>query len=180
MLLSIQQRYILELLKKTGYMRYNQLYILTREYFKRSEMELEISAKRMEIMLHQMKNINVRMDEDVVRLSLSEPNLLRLEAIDIMLELTDGHVLDFKTRLDYPEILKFISEDEHTRPITVAVLPDDSTTAAETVEDYKAKRMVWFSVDGQLPCQLQLPKKHFFAERQKDSSHKFYGCKDTE
>ena len=48
MLLSIQQRYILELLKKTGYMRYNQLYILTREYFKRSEMELEISAKRMD------------------------------------------------------------------------------------------------------------------------------------
>lgn len=180
MLLSIQQRYILELLKKTGYMRYNQLYILTREYFKRSEMELEISAKRMEVMLNQMRNINVKIDGDVVRLSLSEPNILRLEAIDIMLELTDGHVLDFKTRLDYPEILKFISEDEHAKAITVAVLPDDSTTAAEIVEAYKAKRMVWFSVDGQLPGQLQFPKKHFFAERQKDSSHKFYGCKDTE
>ena len=132
------------------------------------------------IMLHQMRNINVRMDGDVVRLSLSEPNLLRLEAIDIMLELTDGHVLDFKARLDYPEILKFISEDEYAKAITVAVLPDDSATAAEIVEDYNGKRMVWFSVNGQLQGQLQLPKKHFFAERQKDSSHKFYGCKDTE
>ena len=54
MLLSIQQRYILDTLRKLGCMRRDQLLILTRERFRRSD--LVISERRMEAMLRQLRN----------------------------------------------------------------------------------------------------------------------------
>ena len=95
MLLSIQQRYILEAIRKLGCMRRDQLLILTRERFRRSD--LIISERRMEAMLRQLRNgvADFRLEGDLVTCTQALPNAQRLEAIDVMLELTGGTPLDF-------------------------------------------------------------------------------------
>ncbi len=40
---------------------------------------------------------------------------------------------------------------------------------------HRAERIVWISDTGAIPQGLALPPKHFFAARQPDGSHRFYG-----
>ena len=51
MLLSVQQKYILEILRRTGCIRRRQLFPLVREKFR--PMGVEISEHRLEVMLRQ-------------------------------------------------------------------------------------------------------------------------------
>ena len=66
MLLSIQQKYIMEVLRKLGYVRREQLHILVREKFRRPDME--ITAARMEAMLRQLRYAmgDIRLDDSAV------------------------------------------------------------------------------------------------------------------
>ena len=56
MLLSIQQRYILETLRKLRCVRISQMLILTREEFRPKG--IEISQRRMDAMLQQLRSFN--------------------------------------------------------------------------------------------------------------------------
>ena len=121
MLLSIQQKYILEILRKLGYVRRRQLETLIREKFRRPD--LEISGARLDAMLRQLRTGtgDVRVDSEFVWISGVQPNALRMEAVDVMLELAEGNPADFTTRVERPAILRF-SWGNDLRLFTVAAL----------------------------------------------------------
>ena len=158
MLLSIQQKYILEVLRKLGCIRKKQLLLMTQEKFRRPD--IEVTETRMDAMLRQLRTGtgSVFWEGGLVCLSCPQPDSLRLEAIDVMLEL--------------PGILRFSWGDD-LRLFTVAEL---SAPIRPTVEALASqKRMIWISESGVPPEGLTLPPRHFFAARQPDGSHRFYG-----
>ena len=168
MILSVQQKYIMEILRKMGYVRCGQVQALVRGKFP----EIEISDLRMDTMLRQLRHAttDVRIDNNAIWLGDAKPDLRRLEAADIMLELTEGRPLDFSTTVKTPEILRFTLEGNSLRLFTVAVI---SAPMAQAVD--RPGRTVWISENGTAPPGLALPPKHFFAARQPDGSHRFYG-----
>lgn len=172
MLLSIQQKYILEVLRKLGCIRKKQLLLMTQEKFRRPDME--VTETRMDAMLRQLRTGtgSVFWEGGLVCLSCPQPDSLRLEAIDVMLELAEGKPEDFTTRVERPGILRFSWGDD-LRLFTVAEL---SAPIRPTVEALASqKRMIWISESGVPPEGLTLPPRHFFAARQPDGSHRFYG-----
>lgn len=174
MFLSIQQRYILELLRKAGYLRCQQLLILTREKFR--PQGIEITEIQMETMLRQLRNgTDIRLSGDVVQCSMSEPDPYRLEAIDIMLELSGGRQQDFKVHLPAPAVLRFAYGEDKLKIMTVALMSGGDSALPDIMERHRAERIVWFTEDGALPEELMLPAKHFFAARQPDGTHRYYG-----
>ena len=81
MLLSIQQKYILEVLRKLRVLRREQLAALVRGKFQRPG--FEITDARMEAMLRQLRSGmgDVCLDGQFVLLSGASPNSLLLEAL---------------------------------------------------------------------------------------------------
>ena len=173
MLLSIQQKYIVEILRKLGYVRREQLHILVREKFRRPD--LEITAARMEAMLRQLRYAmgDIRLDGSAVWLGETQPDFRRLEAVDVMLELAEGRPQDFSVRCQRPELLRFSLEGSSLRLFTVATLSDPLHNGTQARDS--PGRIVWISDSGAPPDGLTLPPKHFFAARQPDGSHRFYG-----
>ena len=172
MLLSIQQKFILEVLRKLGCIRKKQLLLMTQEKFRRPD--IEVTETRMDAMLRQLRTGtgSVFWEGGLVCLSCPQPDSLRLEAIDVMLELAEGKPEDFTTRVERPGILRFSWGDD-LRLFTVAEL---SAPIRPTVEALASqKRMIWISESGVPPEGLTLPPRHFFAARQPDGSHRFYG-----
>ena len=171
MLLSIQQKYILEVLRKLGYIRRQQLQMLVQGKFS----EIRISGQRMEAMLRQLRYAvgDVRLDAGAVWLGDTQPDFRRLEAVDVMLELAEGHPQDFSVRCQSPELLRFSLEGSTLRLFTVATLSDPLHSSAQVRGS--PGRTVWISDSGAAPSGLTLPPKHFFAARQPDGSHRFYG-----
>lgn len=171
MLLSIQQKFILDTLRKLRCVRRRQLHALVRGQFN----DLDVSVARMNAMLRQLRMCvgEIRLDNNLVFLSDAQPNALRLEAIDIMLELAEGMPQDFTTRLESPQLLRFTLNGGSLRLFTVALL----THAVDTQQAARGwlERIVWISASGTAPEGLVLPPKHFFAARQADGSHRFYG-----
>lgn len=177
MMLSVQQRFILDVLRNLGCIRRDQLLILTREKFRRDD--LVISETRMDTMLRQLRYgmENFRLEGNLVKLSQSPPDTQRLEAIDVMLELTCGLPLDFNARLRRPVLLQFTWEQSPgtERPFTVAAMPAMEPERTERLAQYRCARVIWFC-DGGLPDGLTLPDKHFIAVRKPDGTHGFYGA----
>ena len=107
----------------------------------------------------------------MVWLSTAQPDARRLEAIDVMLELTGGKPQEFNASREPPRLLRFAYGDD-LRPFTVASL---DAAPAGLLERGRAERIIWIADSGEPPKGLTLPPKHFFAARQQDSSHRFYG-----
>lgn len=171
-LLSVQQKYILEVLRKLGCIYRRQLAALVRARFQQPD--LEISDARLDIMLRQLRagTGGVFLDGGLVRLSGARSDALRLEAVDVMLELAEEKPEDFTTRVECPSILRFSWGDD-LRLFTVAEL---SAPIRSTIEPLaQEKRGVWLTESGVVPEDLSLPPKHFFAARLGDGSHRFYG-----
>lgn len=171
MFLSIQQKFILDTLKKLNCVRRRQLHALVRGRFQQDG--FEITQARMDAMLRQLRTgmADVRMDRELVWLSAAQPDARRLEAIDVMIELTGGKPQEFSASRETPRLLRFAYGDD-LRPFTVVSL---DAAPAELLERGRAERIVWITDSGTPPQGLALPPKHFFAARQPDGSHRFYG-----
>ena len=171
MLLSTQQKFILDALRTLNCVRRRQLHALVRGRFQQDS--IAITQARMEAMLRQLRMgmADVRMDDGLVWLFNAQPDGRRLEAIDVMLELTGGKPEEFSASREPPRLLRFAFGDE-LRLFTVASL---DTAPAGLLERGRAERIVWISDTGAIPQGLALPPKHFFAARQPDGSHRFYG-----
>ena len=173
MILTTHQKFVLDTLKKLGCVRQRQLHVLVRERFRQSD--LEITRARMDAMLRQMRmgTADVRLDDELVWLSQYEPNYRRLEAIDVMIELTRGKAQNFSARLEPPCLLRFaFGENNGLKLFTVA---SADISPPELLEQARKERVIWISDGGAPPKGLTLPPKHFFAARQSDGSHRFYG-----
>ena len=136
MFLSMQQKFILDTLKKLNCVRRRQLHTLVRGQFQQDG--FEITQTRMDTMLRQLRvgTADVRLDDGLVWLSNAQPDARRLEAIDVMLELTGGRPREFSTSREPPRLLRFAYGDD-LRPFTVASL---NAAPAELLERSKAER----------------------------------------
>ncbi len=173
MLLSTQQKFILEALKKLGCVRRRQLHALVRGRFQADY--FEITQARMDAMLRQLRvgTVDVGMDDGMVWLGDERPDCRRLEAIDVMVELTGGKPQLFSAKVEPPRLLRFAyGGDDSLRLFTVASL---EASLPGLLERARGERVVWISDSGEAPKGLSLPPKYFFAARQQDGSHRFYG-----
>lgn len=175
MLLSIQQQYILELVQKLGYIRQRQLHTLARWQFQ--PRGRNISEAGMSAMLHQLKacHQDIRLDSDSVWIAGAKADPRLLEAVDVMLELSGDTPVDFRRESSEPLLLRFILDGSKVRPFAVADLAAGSPC---TVTRQRMERVVWISDSGVISPGLTLPPKHFFAARQADGSHRFYGSEE--
>ena len=158
MLLSNQQKYILEILKEFKYLRVRQLHAMVRTHYRAQG--IEIDARRMEIMLRQMR---------------TGPRLL--EALDVMLELTKAQPGFYsKDGLHEPFLLRFTGNGKGAGYLfSVAWL--DAATHIATVPRMKGERIIWISESNSFG-EINLPRHHFFAVRQEDGTHRFFGSNE--
>lgn len=176
MFLSVQQKYIVETVRKLGCLRREQLLVLTREKSRRPD--LVLTDQRLDTMLRQLRFgvESIRLEGDIVRLPDVEPDPRLMEAIDVMLELSEGRPLDFHTVRDVPFLLRFSLGGDTLRLFSMAdlLLPD----LPERTQRRRMERIVWIAEDGRAPVDLILPRRHFFAVRQQDGTHRFYGSNE--
>lgn len=170
MLLTMKQRYVVDVLNRLGCLRRDQLYILTRDHFKTEDYTL--SEYQMDEILRQLPFLvnEIRVENGVVRLSDHKPEPLRLEAINVMLELSNGYPIRFSAVHDEDILLRFALGSDPPRQYTVATYSD----AAAEVET--GKNIVWISLKRLMPENLSLAKQQFYAQCQKDGSHRFFGA----
>ena len=173
MLLSNQQKYILDALRKLGCVREDQLHALVRGKFQRPG--FAVREEHMTTMLRQLRSGlgDFHVDGGFVYLARGQPDAARLEAIDVMLELSEGVPQDFTTKLETPRLLRFALGGDKLRLFSVALL--SCTADPQHISRERSERIVWISNSGTPPQGLILPPKHFFAARQEDGSHRFYG-----
>ncbi len=173
MLLSVQQKYILAVLRELGCLRKRQLCVLVRGHF--DWPDLETAQRRVDAMLRQLRSGfgELSTDAEFVWLGNALPDAHHLEAVDVMLELSEGRPQDFSMRCQSPEILRFALDGNSLRLFTVATLSDPLRSGGLARDS--PGRVVWISDSGIPPDKLALPPKHFFAARQPDGSHRFYG-----
>lgn len=146
MLLSIQQRYILEVLRKLGCVRRDQLHALVRGKFQSPN--FKINDIRMSAMLRQLRSGlgDFRMDGDCVCLARGQPDVSRLVAIDIMLELSEGDPQGFNVKADSPRLLRFALGGDKLKLFSVAQLSHISDP--QQLQRERLERIVWISDSG--------------------------------
>lgn len=173
MLLSRQQKYILEVLKQLKCLRFGQLHALVRAHYRAQG--VEIGEERMAVMLRQLQTLTnfIRIQDGIVSYGDREADPRRLEAVDVMLELTEAKPVFYSVeRLRAPLLLRFFGGEEGTGYLfSVAWL--DAATGPAAVPRMKGERIIWLS-----DCAtevLTLPRHQFFAARQEDGTHRFYG-----
>ena len=173
MLMSVQQKYILEVLRKLGCVRQDQLHALVRGKFQRQD--FEIGEARMMAMLRQLRSGlgDFHVDGNFVYLARDQPDTARLEAIDVMLELGEGAPQGFTVKVDSPRLLRFTLGGDKLKLFSVAKL--SHVSEPQQLQRERSERIVWISDSSTPPEGLVLPPKHFFAARQTDGSHRFYG-----
>lgn len=179
MLLSNQQKYILDTLKQFKYLRVRQLYALVQAHYRAQG--IEISERRMDIMLRQMRTGTnyVWLRGDVVSYGDRKADPRLLEALDVMLELTKAQP-GFYSRdgLREPFLLRFSGNDKGAGYLfSVAWL--DAATHVAAVARMKGERIIWIS-EHESFGELELPRHHFFAVRQTDGTHRFFGSNEPE
>lgn len=179
MLLSNQQKYILEILKEFKYLRVRQLYALVQAHYRTQG--IKIDERRMEIMLRQMRTGTnyVWLRGDVVSYGDRRIDPRLLEALDVMLELTKAQPGFYsKDGLHEPFLLRFTGNGKGAGYLfSVAWL--DAATHIATVPRMKGERIIWISESGSFG-EIDLPRHHFFAARQKDGTHRFFGSNEPE
>lgn len=175
MLLSIQQKDILQLLRELGCLHERQILAFLRSKYPSGKRELSLVA--VQTMLRQLRHLrgDICLKDGLVFLHGQKVSSLHLEAVDVALELTGG-VPEHPRRGAAPVLLHFSLVGERIRLFTVAQMTGPSSIQA--VQRVPMEHIIWISESGQIPEGLTLPAKHFFAARTKDGPHRFYGSQE--
>ena len=176
MLLSIQQKYILSLLREFRCLRKRQMAAFVQSRF--CQMDLNITEKRLEVMLRQLRACvgDMRMDGDLVFFGKTLPDATQLEAVDVMLELCGGAPKEYSTRVNRPFLLRFVFGDMQVKTFTV--VPASELASLSELTRQKSERFIWLSGPLTYPEEILLPPKSYLAVRQADGTHRFYGSEE--
>lgn len=175
MLLSKPQKYMIEILKELKCLRVSQLHALTRNAF---QPQMNIEPRHTEIMLRQLRTVTnvVRIKEDIVSYGERPPDTRLLEAVDVMLELTESKPSYFSCQgLSLPRLLCFTLEGTL---FSVAWL--DTPMQIVTVSRMKRECIIWLSNTIKPETLGVLPQHHFFAQLQNDHSHRYFGSTELQ
>lgn len=175
MLLSIQQKETLHLLRELGCLHERQLLTLLRGKYSSGGRELSLVA--VQTMLRQLRHLrgDICLKDGLGFLHSQKVSPLHLEAVDVALELTGG-APEHLRRGAPPVLLRFSLSGEHIRLFTVAQLTGPSSVQA--VQRVPMEHIIWISETGRIPEGLTLPEKHFFAARTNDGTHRFFSSQE--
>lgn len=179
MILTNQQKFIVEALKQLKYLRISQLHAMLQAHY--GPQGVEIGEHRLNVMLRQLRTASnfVFLQKDLVTYGHREISEHYLEAIDVMLELTENAPIFYSCdRLEAPCLLRFGGGGEMLGllfSITWLDIPGRIATAPRM----KGERIIWIT-DCVDVGSIVLPKHHFFARRQQDGTHRFYGSSEPE
>lgn len=170
MLITKQQRLILDALERLGGLRQEQIISLIRPVFCAEKPEaapkIAAAARR------QFSNCNIRLCDNggVVHLQGAQrPNSELLDAIDVMLQLAGAGLTDY-WKGKAPVLLRFCVQAQKVRAFSVASYGPDVFTAA-----FPPHERVILLFDGQSqPQALPVSNKQFIAVRQEDGTYRFY------
>lgn len=179
MILTKQQKYILDAIKQLKYARVRQLHALVRTHF--AAQGVEIGEHRMGVMLRQLRtaSTSIFLQKDLVLFGHREISERYLEAIDIMLELTKNAPIFYSCeRLLDPVLLRF-GGDGDMLGLLFSVTHLDIPGRIATAPRMKGERIIWISDSVDIGG-ITLPKHHFFAQRQQNGTHRFYGSMEPE
>ena len=179
MLLSKPQKYMIDTLKELKYLRISQLHALTRNAF---QPQMNIAPHHTEVMLRQLRTVTnvVRIKEDIVSYGERSPDARLLEAIDVMLELTENTPSYFSCHgLLSPRLLCFTGSNELEGTLfSVAWL--ETPMQIVTIARMKGERIIWLSNTITPEALGVLPQHHFFAQLQNDDSHHYFGSMELQ
>ena len=163
MLLTNQQKCIMEILGKVGCIRRNQLLALL--YGKYRERVMTMRPEHLTPMLRQLSGIShaVCVEDDVIRLITKTANPLLLESIDVMLEITGGCPLQFSIPTSLPALLCFLYGDELTA-YYVTALTAEREPSFRRIEIGEKERLIWLPEHSLALQGKELPDRQIIAQ----------------
>lgn len=179
MLISKQQQYMLDVLHRLGSIREDQLAILLKTRFFPDGKLLPHGFVNTLLRQFACCNIDLRLDRNVVSLphKVSDPNLL--EAIDIMLELSQNSPLEFWAAETGPVLLRFSVAGKRISLFAVLHEDDLKGTDVRAPPSLGPTERVVILLSGEgRPPDFHVPNTQFYALRQKDGTHRFF-AKET-
>ena len=169
MLLTKQQRFLLDALKRTGGLREDQMIALLRPAF--CGEKPEIAPCVVEAALRQLRGMSVvlREKDKVYWLGRDPPDRDLLDAVDVMNQLSGGAPIEY-WRAKAPILLRFYVQEKKVRAFSVVNESADLRDA-----DFPLNERIILLFDGQgQPKALPVSNKQFIAVRQKDGGFRFY------
>ena len=169
MLLSIQQKYLLNVIQKLGCARREQLYRLFCPAFCVDNPDVTEAVAG--AALHRLRTTcqQLRETDGVFHLTNTKPDGDLLETIDVMIELSRSKPLDFR-RAEPPVLLWFSVQEYKVRRF--AILRHD---AVWDIPRFGSHERVILLFDGRGQAQpLPVSNKQFVAVRQGDGSHRYF------
>lgn len=173
MLVTKQQTFLCETLDLLGGARLDQLAALIRPVFCLEQPD--IAPRVVDTALRQLhhRNVEIIRDGDLAYYPGKKPDPLFLDAVDVMLELTEANPVSF-FRDSPPILLRFSAQEEKVRLFCVMAQGADLYGA----KIYDTERVILL-FDGRSQAQaLPVSNKQFLAVRQSDRRHRFYALTD--
>lgn len=170
MLITKQQRLILDALERLGGLRQEQITSLLRTVF--CAEKPEAASRIVAAALRQLSNCNVRLcnNSGVIYLQgAQKPDLKLLDAVDVMLQLAGDRLADY-WKGKAPLLLRFCVQAQKARAFSVASYGSDVFNAA-----FPPHERIILLFDGQSqPQALPVSNKQFIAGRQEDGTYRFF------
>lgn len=174
MLLTKEQRYLLEVLDKLGSLRRDQLTALICAKFCTGQPE---RAQRLtDAMLRQLQFGNAALCIDGENISLPNIKLepLRCEAVSVMLELSQSAPLDFSARQRPPALLRFSTAGKRITLFAVLTADAWNNPLRPPPKLSPMERVILLPTGGDVPQAIPVPNKCFLAVLQEDGTHRFF------
>ena len=170
MLITKQQRFLLDALERLGGLREAQMISLLRPVFcaKKPDAAPQIVAAA----LHQLSNGSIRLCDDggVIRFhGAKRPDGKLLDAVDVMLQLAGVGLTDY-WKCNPPVLLRFCVQAQKVRTFSVA---EYGPNVFNTTFPPHERIILLFDGQGQ-PQALHASNKQFIAVRQEDGTHRFF------
>ncbi len=169
MLLTKQQRYVLEVLDRLPCIKISQLTVLINSKFHANFTD-DFTQK----ILRQMQYLNCKLTviDDVVLRVNSNTEPLVLEAVDVMLELSKGEVLDFKSQVEQGILLKFSTVNSGKKAFFTVISEKHLNNTSLKFSEFE--KVIILSSGGETVKNCIIPSKTFLAVRQENDTHKYF------
>ena len=171
MLLTKQQKYLLAVLEKRGCAEQRQLAALLQKTFAFSSIDNAVRVTAACVRQMQMGGLLQIADGTVTQIG-AQPSAQRIEAIDVMLELSAAQPQDFYA-VDQHILLRFSLGEPSFKQFAI-VSGSDPPPEREIRQDEK---IIVLLPDGIRPEALPYTRSVIFAIRQENGTHRFFARK---
>jgi len=177
-LLSKQQKYILDCLNTLGCLRKSQLEAMLKARFFPEGQAMREGWLNNQLRLLSYGNCELVREGETVSLPGRENGPQALEAIDVMLELSGGKPLEPHISAPGPVLLRFAVNGP--KPAVFAVASRDICANGRGPPVFgDSERVVIMLSPGERPPELPITNPVFYALRQEDGKHRFFARNPT-